>query len=98
MLDDVLVGCLYLWMCYKNVMEFGVYLMNYMIKVGDIVLDMKEGRNVGMWIVGVIFGSSEFGLMEEEVESMDLVEFCEKIEIVCNWFVENGVYFMIEMM
>ena len=29
---------------------------------------MKEGRNAGMWTVGVILGSSELGLTEEEVE------------------------------
>ena len=52
--------------------------MNHMIKVGDTVSDMKEGRNAGMWTVGVILGSSELGLKEEEVESMDSVELREK--------------------
>ena len=55
-----------------------MYPMNHMIKVGDTVSDMKEGRNAGMWTVGVILGSSELGLTEEEVESMDSVELREK--------------------
>ena len=59
-------------------MELDVYPMNHMIKVGDTVSDMKEGRNAGMWTVGVILGSSELGLTEEEVESMDSVELREK--------------------
>ncbi len=66
--DDVPAGRPYPWMCYKNAMELGVYPMNHMIKVGDTVSDMKEGRNAGMWTVGVILGSSELGLTEEEVE------------------------------
>lgn len=76
--DDVPAGRPYPWMCYKNAMELGVYPMNHMIKVGDTVSDMKEGRNAGMWTVGVILGSSELGLTEEEVESMDSVELREK--------------------
>lgn len=36
----------YPWMCYKNAMELCVYPMNHMIKVGDTVSDMKEGRNL----------------------------------------------------
>ncbi|MFT2134927.1 phosphonoacetaldehyde hydrolase [Bacillus cereus] len=96
--DDVPAGRPYPWMCYKNAMELGVYPMNHMIKVGDTVSDMKEGRNAGMWTVGVILGSSELGLTEEEVESMDSVELREKIEIVRNQFVENGAHFTIETM
>lgn len=94
--DDVPAGRPYPWMCYKNAMELGVYPMNHMIKVGDTVSDMKEGRNAGMWTVGVILGSSELGLTEEEVESMDSVELREKIEIVRNRFVENGAHFTVK--
>lgn len=96
--DDVPAGRPYPWMCYKNAMELGVYPMNHMIKVGDTVSDMKEGRNAGMWTVGVILGSSELGLTEEEVENMDSVELREKIEVVRNRFVENGAHFTIEKM
>ncbi|MDA2644004.1 phosphonoacetaldehyde hydrolase [Bacillus cereus] len=96
--DDVPAGRPYPWMCYKNAMELGVYPMNHMIKVGDTVSDMKEGRNAGMWTVGVILGSSELGLTEEEVENMDSVELREKIEVVRNRFVENGAHFTIETM
>ena len=79
-------------------MELGVYPMNLYDKSRDTVSDMKEGRNAGMWTVGVILGSSELGLTEEEVESMDSVELREKIEIVRNRFVENGAHFTIETM
>lgn len=96
--NDVLAGRPYPWMCYKNAMELCVYPMNHMIKVGDTVSDMKEGRNAGMWTVGVILGSSELGLTEEEVENMDPLELREKIEVVRNCFVENGAHFTIETM
>ncbi|KFN01495.1 phosphonoacetaldehyde hydrolase [Bacillus clarus] len=96
--DDVPAGRPYPWMCYKNAMELGVYPMNHMIKVGDTVSDMKEGRNAGMWTVGVILGSSELGLMEEEVKNMDPLELQGKMEVVRNRFIENGAHFTIETM
>ncbi|WP_088231340.1 phosphonoacetaldehyde hydrolase [Bacillus cereus] len=96
--DDVPAGRPYPWMCYKNAMELGVYPMSHMVKVGDTVSDMKEGRNAGMWTVGVILGSSELGLTKEEVETMDPVELREKMEVVRNRFVENGAHFTIETM
>jgi phosphonoacetaldehyde hydrolase len=96
--DDVPAGRPYPWMCYKNAMQLGVYPMNHMIKVGDTVSDMKEGRNAGMWTVGVILGSSELGLTEEEVVNMDSSELQEKMEVVRKRFVENGAHFTIETM
>ncbi len=96
--DDVSAGRPYPWMCYKNAMELGVYPMNHMIKVGDTVSDMKEGRNAGMWTVGVILGSSELGLSEWAAETMDPVELREKMEVVRKRFVENGAHFTIETM
>ena len=96
--DDVPAGRPYPWMCYKNAMQLGVYPMNHMIKVGDTVSDMKEGRNAGMWTVGVILGSSELGLTEEQVMNMDRLELQEKMEVVRKRFVENGAHFTIETM
>ncbi|MBC6975744.1 phosphonoacetaldehyde hydrolase [Bacillus sp. Xin] len=96
--DDVPAGRPYPWMCYKNAMHLGVYPMNHMLKVGDTVSDMKEGKNAGMWTVGVILGSSELGLTEEEVEKMDPVELREKMEVVRKRFVDNGAHFTIETM
>ena len=31
---------------------------------------MKEGRNAGVWTVGVVFGGNELGLSREETESL----------------------------
>ncbi|MGD9666945.1 MAG: HAD hydrolase-like protein, partial [Synergistaceae bacterium] len=36
------------------------------VKVGDTVSDIKEGRNAGVWSVGVLSGSSETGLSLSE--------------------------------
>ncbi|WP_062196880.1 phosphonoacetaldehyde hydrolase [Massilibacterium senegalense] len=93
--DQVPAGRPYPWMCYKNAMELGVYPMNTMIKVGDTVSDMKEGRNAGMWTVGVILGSSELGLSEKEVKEMDKAELEKKIQVVRERLLAAGAHFTI---
>lgn len=42
----------------------------YIVKIGDTVVDMQEGRNAGCKNIGLILGSSILGLSKEEVESM----------------------------
>ena len=36
------------------------------VKVGDTLADIREGVNAGVWSVGLITGSNEMGLTEEE--------------------------------
>ncbi|OZI10802.1 phosphonoacetaldehyde hydrolase [Bacillaceae bacterium SAS-127] len=93
--DDVPAGRPYPWMCYMNAIELGVYPMSAMIKVGDTVSDMKEGRNAGMWTVGVILGSSELGLTENEVKEMDTNELEAKIQAVRDRLLAAGAHFTI---
>lgn len=40
------------------------------IKVGDTASDMKEGKNAGVFTIGVLEGSSALGLSEEEFTSL----------------------------
>lgn len=94
--DDVKAGRPYPWMCYMNAMELDVYPMSCMMKVGDTVTDMKEGKNAGMWTVGVILGSSELALSEEEVKEMDESALKLKMEKVRQRLTEAGADFVID--
>ena len=40
------------------------------MKVGDTVADIKEGKNAGVVTVGIIEGSSVMGLTREEYEAL----------------------------
>jgi phosphonoacetaldehyde hydrolase len=53
-------------MCYLNAVRLGVYPMWAMVKIGDTPSDMEEGRNAGMWTVGVARTGNETGLTEKE--------------------------------
>ncbi|WAH36121.1 phosphonoacetaldehyde hydrolase [Alicyclobacillus dauci] len=58
------------WMCFENAKRLGVYPMDRLVKVGDTLVDVDEGRNAGMWTVGVIEGSNLLGLSRSEVITM----------------------------
>lgn len=67
---DVPMGRPAPWMCLENAKHLGVYPMSRIVKVGDTLVDIDEGRNAGMWTVGVVEGSSLLGLSQEEVAEL----------------------------
>ncbi|OCA92259.1 phosphonoacetaldehyde hydrolase [Pseudobacillus wudalianchiensis] len=93
--DEVPAGRPYPWMCYANAMGLGIYPMSSMIKVGDTVSDIYEGKNAGMWTVGVILGGSELGLSEEEVKTLEVDELDRRFQEVKKRFMEAGADFTI---
>lgn len=60
----------YPYMIFENMKVLGVSSVKNVVKVGDTVSDIKEGVSAGAWSVGVIEGSSELGLTQEEFEQM----------------------------
>ncbi len=60
----------YPYMIYRNMEKLGIQDVRRVMKVGDTVSDIKEGKNAGAFSVGVILGSSELGLSQEEFESL----------------------------
>jgi phosphonoacetaldehyde hydrolase len=49
------------WMCFANMKALGVYPPSRCVKVGDTPSDIDEGRNAGMWTVGVVDTGNEEG-------------------------------------
>lgn len=60
----------YPYMIFENMKVLGVSSVKNVVKVGDTVSDIREGVSAGVWSVGVIEGSSELGLTQEEFEQM----------------------------
>ncbi|NCC25493.1 MAG: phosphonoacetaldehyde hydrolase, partial [Deltaproteobacteria bacterium] len=58
------------WMCYQNALALQTYPMAAMIKIGDTIADIHEGRNAGMWSVAVTRTSVELGLTRAETEAL----------------------------
>lgn len=88
----------YPYMIFKNVEVLGISSTANVIKVGDTVSDIKEGKNAGVLSVGVIEGSSEMALSEEEYRSLSDQEREARIEKVRETFKNAGADYVIRNM
>lgn len=85
----------YPYMMFENMKALGVSDVKNVVKVGDTVSDIQEGIHCGAWSVGVIEGSSEMGLSQEEYTafSEDAREnACRKTEDI---FRKAGAHFVV---
>jgi phosphonoacetaldehyde hydrolase len=67
--DDVPAGRPAPWMCYLSAVRLGVFPLWQMVKIGDTPSDVEEGRNAGMWTIGITRTGNEVGLTAAEWES-----------------------------
>ncbi len=84
------------FMCYLNLIKLKVYPAITAVKVGDTISDIKEGLNAGMWSIGVIKGSNELGLSQDEIDSYDKKELSKMIKKVRDKFYSNGAHFVLD--
>lgn len=81
--SDVPAGRPFPWMCYQNAIKLQIYPFEAMIKIGDTISDIEEGRNAGMWTIGLTQSGNELGLTQDQVDAMapeDLKQRLAKIE------------------
>lgn len=62
------------WMCYETALRLRVYPLWAMVKIGDTESDVVEGRNAGMWTVGVARTGNEVGLSERDWDALGASE------------------------
>jgi phosphonoacetaldehyde hydrolase len=60
--DEVPAGRPAPWMIFRNLEATGIFPAASVVKVGDTVPDIEEGRNAGAWSIGVTDTGSEIGL------------------------------------
>lgn len=58
------------YMIYQNMIDLLIPSVNGVVKVGDTIADIKEGLHAGVHTVGIIVGSNELGLTEQEYLDM----------------------------
>ncbi len=59
------------FMMYECMRRLDVYPPVCVVKVGDTLTDIKEGKNGGAWSIGILTGSNLLGLTQEEYETME---------------------------
>ncbi|OUO93367.1 phosphonoacetaldehyde hydrolase [Cloacibacillus sp. An23] len=84
------------YMIFRNMERLGVYPPSNVVKAGDTLADVREGKNAGVWSAGIIEGSSELGLTREECEALSENERAERYAAVRGRFLAAGADFVIE--
>jgi 2-aminoethylphosphonate-pyruvate transaminase len=62
------------WMALEAARRMGVHPLAAIVKVGDTVADIEEGRNAGMWTIAVAATGNEVGLPEAELAALPAEE------------------------
>lgn len=84
------IGRPYPYMIFRNMEALKSASVAEVMKVGDTVSDIREGKNAGAFTVGVIEGSSEMALTEVEYDALSEAEKKEKKELVRKKYMEAG--------
>ena len=76
--------------------RLNVFPPKLVVKAGDTVMDILEGKNAGAWSVGIIKGSSVVGLSEAEYNALGEAECKELHEKARKIYMEAGADYVIE--
>jgi phosphonoacetaldehyde hydrolase len=64
--EDVGAGRPLPLMCYRLAIDLRIYPLSACVKIGDTESDILEGRNAGMWTIGLTRSGNSVGLTEPE--------------------------------
>ncbi len=78
------------YMIFKNMEVLKVSAVESVVKVGDTVSDIREGKNAGVRTIGVVEGSSEMGMTCKEYEALTEEARLVEIERVENIYRKAG--------
>ena len=82
------------YMCYLNAMKLRVYPLSACVKIGDTPSDIAEGRNAGMWTIGVALTGNEVGLTPDEYTSLSPEEQRTKLQAARERLLAAGADFV----
>lgn len=85
----------YPYMVYKNLKTLEVLDIRNVVKVGDTVSDIKEGKHAGCISVGILEGSSEIGLSEEEYQALNETQKQVYIDKASKRYLDAGADYII---
>ena len=82
----------------KNVFreDIAIPSTDCVLKYGDTIADIKEGINAKVWTVGVILGSNELGLTQEEVSSLPADELEARKADVRRRMLAAGAHYVVD--
>ncbi|MFO7714523.1 phosphonoacetaldehyde hydrolase [Desulfosarcina sp.] len=94
--SDVPAGRPFPWMCYQNAIRLQVYPFESMIKIGDTINDIQEGRNAGMWTIGLTQSGNALGLPEDLVDVLAPGDLKQRLAAIATRFREAGAHYQVK--
>jgi len=84
------------WMLLKNAQLLDVYPPTACVKIGDTISDIEEGRNAGMWTIGLTRTGNLIGLDQEQWEQLPTGTKDAQLRCAENTLLEAGADFVAE--
>jgi phosphonoacetaldehyde hydrolase len=82
------------WMCYLNAMRLRTYPLAAMVKIGDTLADIEEGRNAGMWAIGLTQSGNMLGMPEARVRALDPNDLNQRLVAIGQRFQAAGAHYV----
>ncbi|MGC9946348.1 MAG: phosphonoacetaldehyde hydrolase [Bryobacteraceae bacterium] len=92
--DDTVAGRPWPWMCYLNAICLRTYPMCTMVKFGDTISDIEEGRNAGMWTIGIARTGNMIGLTAEELAGLPAAEQAARLDAARRKLSQAGAHYV----
>jgi phosphonoacetaldehyde hydrolase len=92
--SDVPQGRPYPWMCFLNAIQLETYPMEAMVKIGDTISDVEEGRNAGMWTVGLTLSGNEMGMTQDQAAALPEEERRQRLADIEARYKQCGAHFV----
>ena len=90
--DDVPAGRPAPWMIFRSMEALGVYPPAAVLKLGDTVIDIEDGRNAGCWSGGVVDSSNEMGMTEAEFAALPAPEKAARRQRITERYQKAGAH------
>ncbi len=84
------------FMLFECMRQMNVYPVTSVVKVGDTIADILEGKNAGAWSIGILTGSNLLGLTQEEYKTMNPAELSQKKTETARKYREAGADMVID--
>jgi phosphonoacetaldehyde hydrolase len=94
--DEVGAGRPAPWMLHRNMRILDVYPPSACVKIGDTVSDIEEGRNAGMWTIGLTRTGNLVGLDAAAWTQLDAASQQSRIAAAAQQLLQAGAQYVAE--
>ncbi|MEX2212597.1 MAG: phosphonoacetaldehyde hydrolase [Phycisphaeraceae bacterium] len=83
------------WMALEAARRMNVFPMNAIVKIDDTIAGIHEGRNAGMWTIGVTATGNEVGLSESDFDHLPPTKRAELLDGATKRMLAAGADFVV---